>query len=271
MEHNIAVTVIIRTHNRPELLRRALDSVQNQTRKPDEVVVVEDGPANSIDIINEFNKNLHIVYHATYKHVGRVRAANIGLELARGKYINFLDDDDLFLPHHIEVMFQVIQKENADCVHSPAIERKMLKNSHVDVIKYNEAFDKELIFYQNLFPIQAVMFKRELYEKYGGMDPSLELLEDWDLWIRYGMYAKFHYIDQVCSIYHVPADSQTYNKRIKKLKEYEKIIWVKYRSYMTQNNYKVPGKTKRLLRYVKKNGIIKTINKIMNKNFYYYD
>lgn len=261
----ITTSVIIRTCNRPKELQRALDSVRKQTILPNEVIIVEDGPAHSYGTVRKFFDELNIVYRATEEHIGRANAANIGLQLASGTYINFLDDDDLFLPHHIETMLNTIMKKSVDAVHTPAIERKIIQNWYKDVIKYDVAFQKEVIFYRNMFPIQAVMFKRELFEKYGGMDPSLELLEDWDLWIRYGMHAKFEYVNCVTSIYHVPGDPKVYRQRRKQLEQYQAVIWNKYRPYMDENGYRPPGRLKRAWDYYKRKGFRETAVRIISK------
>lgn len=246
------VSVIVRTRNRPQLLRKALHSLRDQTEPSFEVVVIEDGPPDSEKVIEEF-PDLAIHYHATRENVGRTRAANIGLSKAQGKYLNFLDDDDLLLPHHIETLLRYLEEnDDVDAVHAAAIERPF-DRSFKDKVKYTEPLDKETIFYRNMMPIQAAMFRRRMYEKHGGMDESLAFLEDWDLWIRYSMHGEFGFVNDVTSIYHVPADRKIYKERKKVLKNYEKVIWAKYRSYMTERGYRRPNIVQRaigkLLRY----------------------
>ena len=99
--HNLTVTIVIRTNPRPHYLREALQSVRHQTYQPHQVVVIEDGAPVSAEVMKEYS-DLKIDYKATFYKVGRCRAGNIGLALATGQLINFLDDDDLFFADHVE-------------------------------------------------------------------------------------------------------------------------------------------------------------------------
>ena len=61
------------------------------------------------------------------------------------------------------------------------------------------------------------MFRRECYEKHGGFDPELDMLEDWDLWITYYKYYKFLQIKKTTSLYRVPFNQQKHQSRQNKL------------------------------------------------------
>lgn len=249
------VSILIRTHQRPQFLVQALQSLSQQDFRDFEVLIIEDGPPISKSLIKHF-ENLNINYICTEYPVGRAKAANIGLKNATGKFINFLDDDDLLLPHHISSMVDALKKnDDVDVVHMASIERKITIKSNypLSVItlgertKYNKPLDHQKIFFENCFPIQAAMFKRSLYEKYGGIDENLELLEDWDLWIKYSMHAKFKYIDSITSIYHVPGDKTTLKKRRKLLRNYEFNIKNKYAGYIKDRKYKPVCKVRKLI------------------------
>lgn len=249
------VSIIVRTHQRPAFLAKALTSLIHQDYKNFEVVIVEDGPAGSKALLTEFHE-LNIDYIFTDSSVGRSMAANIGLSRAKGRYINFLDDDDLLLPHHITSMVSILDNDSdIDAVHAASLEKKIAIITHEPLtistigekVKYNQPLDHQRIFFENMFPIQAVMFRRKLFEEYGGIDDSLELLEDWDLWIRYSMYANFKYIDSVTSIYHVPGDKITLSKRHQQLKRYEINVKNKYIGYIKEKKYKSVNKARKLI------------------------
>ena len=93
---NDKVSIIVRTCGRPDVLKTALDSLRRQTYKNIEIIVVEDGPIVSEKMIQEEYNDLPIVYFATIEKKGRSAAGNIGLKIASGTYLNFLDDDDIF-------------------------------------------------------------------------------------------------------------------------------------------------------------------------------
>ncbi|MGG4481095.1 glycosyltransferase [Paenibacillus illinoisensis] len=253
---NDRVSIIIRTKARPTLLNRALLSIQSQDYSNIEVVIVEDGPAVSESIVNKYINELHIVYLPINQSVGRSRAANIGLENATGKYINFLDDDDFFLPNHISTLHsEIVSKPNVNVVHSASIEKKIVYQSLDPLfmkvtngqVKYNYPVHHERIFFENMFPIQAAMFKKEIYEQVGGIDESLEWLEDWDLWIKFSMHSNFSFVNKITSVYCVPANKELTRNRIGILKGYEKHIIQKYKKYQEIHHIKRPGKLKRLL------------------------
>ncbi|WP_181454462.1 glycosyltransferase [Paenibacillus dendritiformis] len=270
---NYPVSIIIRTKNRPKLLRRALVSLRRQSFTDFEVNIVEDGKPHSRSICDEFS-DLSIQYYSTNEQVGRARAANIGMDLSSGYYLNFLDDDDFLLPNHIETMLKKFEEKNeADVVYGRSIERKdnfvteKLDDSFCDsgrVRNFGE-LDKQKIFFQNYFPIQAVMFKKELYECYGGMDESLKYLEDWDLWIKYSMVAVFCYTDEITSVYHVPNKRNERKERERILKNYECVIKEKYKQKRIVLNIKQPNLIDKIVGKIKREGIRGLILDIFNK------
>ncbi len=106
------VSILIRTVDRPAWLREALASCANQTYPHIEVVVIEDGPERSREIVDTFRDRLAIRYSATRQPVGRARAGNLALAEARGEWLNFLDDDDLFFADHVEVLVAAARAAN---------------------------------------------------------------------------------------------------------------------------------------------------------------
>ena len=85
---------------------------------------------------------------------------------------------------------------------------------------HKREFDRQLLAACNYIPIQAVLFRRQLFELYGGFDQRLENLEDWELWRRYSWLHDFRYCPKTTSLYHVPADPAVHAARQSKLDEY---------------------------------------------------
>ena len=198
-------SIIIRTFNRPEMLKMCLKSLENQTYTNFEVIVCEDGVTPLAEyVIDMFKKKLNIKYFAMRKSAGRCLTGNKGLELSRGDFINFLDDDDYFFPEHLEVLASQIEKK-------PGI-KMFVTNSvhmHLDSViseNYNinpkELFNftrKEIqlidILQDNQMPIQAVTFHKSLPAEVGGFDNTfIRSYEDWDLWIRFMMITDVYVI-----------------------------------------------------------------------------
>jgi len=88
------VSVIIPTHNRPELLKRAINSVLAQTYQDFEIIVVDDGDISAEDIVKSFSDSrIRFIRHET-PHRGGSATRNTGIKNATGEFIAFLDDDD---------------------------------------------------------------------------------------------------------------------------------------------------------------------------------
>jgi len=210
------VSILIRTIDRGAWLEQALATVANQTWPHIEAVVIEDGPARSEAVIERFRDRLNVRYYATGTKVGRARAGNIALAEARGEWLNFLDDDDLLFADHVEVLLDAVQKHGTKGAYGLAWETPTRINDR-DTAKYEELtyftrhrhpFDRLTLWHHNILPIQAVLFHRSLYERYGGFAEDMDQLEDWNLWTRYTLEDDFVLVEKTTSKYRVPASAR---------------------------------------------------------------
>lgn len=237
------VSIIVRTCNRPDALRENLISIRNQTYKNIEVVVVEDGKPTSEEMIKKEFKDLNINYEATGKNVGRSAVANIAMKKAKGKYLNFLDDDDVFFPDHVETLVKVIEKNNYDVVYDGSFETQINvtnKNPYrYEVVKKGQftsiPFDRKKLYKFNLFPIQTVMFKKSLVDECGGIDESIDSLEDWDFWIRLSLHHFFYQVKHTTSIFRTPANKAEREKRQEFLDNTFEYLEEKFKTYTPDN------------------------------------
>lgn len=230
LENEPLVSVIVRTCGRPNVLRETLISLRNQTYKNIEVVIVEDGENKSEKMIKEEFSDLNIVYKATGEKQGRCKVGNLGMKLSSGKYLNFLDDDDLFFADHVETLVQALEKHNKyKIAYSTSFETKIEvksrepKYEYIEesrVLVHNRPFSRIRLIDINLFPIQAVMFEKSVYEKFGGFDLELDNLEDWEMWQRYSTENAYLYVPKTTSLYRVPAKQENYKERQKELNSY---------------------------------------------------
>ena len=111
------VSAVITTHNRKDLLKRAIDSVFTQTYQPIELIVVDD--ASDDGTRDEFGANakFQYIYVPQRESKGGNYARNLGIKASKGKYCAFLDDDDYWLPTKIEKQVQLIEQRNCDLVY----------------------------------------------------------------------------------------------------------------------------------------------------------
>ena len=209
------VSVIIRTYKgRLPYLKEAVISVLNQTYSNIEILVVEDGSNEAENYIEQIHRisKLKVVYKEEPKR-GRCHTGNVGLSLATGKFIVFLDDDDLFFADHIEVLInELLAHPEVSATYSISwkVSTKLVSLDPLIYIEvsyqtiYRQKFSKLLMLHHNYIPIQSILFDRKLYERYGGFDESLENLEDWNLWTRYCLNNDFLLIEKTTSMYRVP-------------------------------------------------------------------
>ena len=109
------ISIIIPVYNSEKYLAATLSSVQNQTLQDFEVICVNDGSTdNSLNILENFTKKDNRFKIFTQENAGGSASRNKGLELSKGKYIAFLDNDDIYHPQYLEILYHNIIKSEAD-------------------------------------------------------------------------------------------------------------------------------------------------------------
>lgn len=234
------VSIIVRTCGKPDVLRNALESIRKQTYTNIETIVVEDGMNSSELFINDSFPDLSIRYCATGEHAGRTKTGNVALQMATGEYFNFLDEDDILLSHHVEQLVNCLRVSNAKAAYAVAEEQQIQVVSlspyifrvKRKLIRYRHPFNRVLLCYMNIFPIQCVLFSRELYDKYGGFNDKLDMLEDWDLWLRYASHEQFSFLNEITSVYYTPFRDKHKALRDQQLQDAQQSIYANYEKYM---------------------------------------
>jgi GT2 family glycosyltransferase/MoaA/NifB/PqqE/SkfB family radical SAM enzyme/Flp pilus assembly protein TadD len=196
------VSVIVPTYNRPNQLVIALKSVLGQTYKNLELIVVNDAGTDVENVVSSLRESQPITYIKHGKNRGLAAARNSGIKLARGKYIAYLDDDDLFYPRHVETLVAFLESGEYKVAYTDAYRaHQEKKNGEYVVIKrdvpYSFDFDYDRILETNFVPVLCFMHERSCAEEAGLFDESLKKLEDWDLWIRMSRKFKFAHIKQL--------------------------------------------------------------------------
>lgn len=232
------VSVITRTYQgRLPYLKESVKSILNQTYSNIELIVVEDGSNTARNYIEQIERSekLKVIYKDVSK-CGRCHTGNIGLSLATGKFIVFLDDDDLFFADHIEVLASELSAHSevaATYSTSWEVSTQLISLEPFRYIEtsyqtmYRQKFSKSLMLHHNYIPIQSILFDRKLYEYYGGFDESLENLEDWNLWTRYCSNDNFLLIEKTTSMYRVPDKTSDRLIRQQSLDDYYEAATIK--------------------------------------------
>jgi GT2 family glycosyltransferase len=220
------VSIIVRTHRRPAMLREALQSLVHQTYPNVEIVVVEDGEDTARRMVeDEFSGHPRLRYFATGTPVGRSRAGNLGLERAQGEWLGFLDDDDQIFADHVEVLLQTALDSGVKGAYGIAWEvvTDVISREPLEYVerqhnaRHRQRFSRPLLWHHNFIPIQSALFHRSLYEQHGGFAEDMDQLEDWNLWTRYTLHDDFVLVEKTTSKYRVPSCPQHSAERQQKL------------------------------------------------------
>ena len=180
MNNNITVSVIVPTFRREESLKKALESLLNQTIKPDEIIIVDDNGdscwSGKVDrIVNLFNDE-SIILIKNEKNIGSSLSRNIGIEASSGEFISFLDDDDVYLTNKIENQVNLMVENDADY----SMGNLLLLNENEQIVEFRDKSflldlnDNDLFKYHlkyHLTGTDTMMFRRSYLISIGGFDP----------------------------------------------------------------------------------------------------
>ncbi|TDR31570.1 glycosyltransferase [Hydromonas duriensis] len=212
------VSVITRTYaGRGMFLKQSIESVMNQTYSNIELIIVEDGGETLKEFVEGMPMGATKISYYSQPKVGRSATGNYGLSVSKGEYLMFLDDDDLLFSDHVEVLMNLLLEEDVLAAYSLSTEvstRVVEGNqSYIEEGVYThkvlaQEFDYEILLDHNYITIQSILFHRSCYDARGGFDEKLDMLEDWNLWLRYAYKNKFKYVDKVTSLYRVPSDAK---------------------------------------------------------------
>jgi len=177
------VSVVIPTYNRCEFLLEALRSVSAQTFSHYEILVVDDG---STDQTEEAMKSLAKPISYIFKaHGGAASARNCGIQAAAGRYVAFLDSDDLWEPKFLEATVSYLDS-HPDFAMVATAWKTFPHSSHrprVRKLRLEGDLFPALI-QQRLIRTSAVVVQRECFDRLGLFNPELEPAEDYDMWLR---------------------------------------------------------------------------------------
>ncbi|WP_291446965.1 glycosyltransferase family 2 protein [Desulfovibrio sp.] len=222
------VSALIRTYKgRGFMLKQAMQTIFNQTYPHIELVISEDGGNYLQKLVEEMAwqapEGVKIRYLPNPRQ-GRSAIGNTALRAATAPFFFFFDDDDLLYADHIETLMQGLLA-HPECVVAYAPGLEILTDINIDEKQYKEKkymrfdalsqeWDYDILLNYN-FIINTAIARRELYIKRGGFDTSLEFLEDWNLWIRYGFKNIFYYTPKTTALFRTPSDPSNIIKRNK--------------------------------------------------------
>ncbi len=201
------VSVIIPTYNSAHLLERCIASVLDQTRRPDEIWVIDDGSTDNTPELTERLCALlpGLIHVHRQENAGPGVARNLGIQMARGEWIAFLDADDRWLPTKLEEQLACAETHPAaGLIYSDA---SVIDSSGRHIANYladkgpvsGWAFDRLL---QSFFILPSTaLVRRDALLCVGMFDTRLRKIEDYDLWLRLSQLYPFQLVPECLTLY----------------------------------------------------------------------
>lgn len=182
------ITVVIPAYNAANYIAATLNSVQHQTFRDFEVIVVNDGSPDTIALERALQPYLSCIRYLKQDNRGPSAARNVGIRQARGEYIAFLDSDDLWCPEHLANQVGALRKDpTLGLIYSNGLH---IINDRPHDIAFHQTPQKEPVTFESLVRehctvgTSSTVANREAMIDAGLFDEELRRCEDFDLWLR---------------------------------------------------------------------------------------
>jgi glycosyltransferase involved in cell wall biosynthesis len=224
-KESFLVSIIVPCYNQAEYLSDSLGSIMNQAYTEWECIVVNDGSTDNTEEVANFWVAIDDRFKYVYqKNSGLSAARNLGLEIARGDYIQFLDADDAIHPEKLSTQLQCFREFSLNKI---SISSYYASIANDLTVKHPSRFMsarfktknhfKDLILYWELclsIPVHCFLFHGEFFNKYNiRFNEDLPNHEDWDCWMRiFALKPNVHYVDRPLAIYRIRDSSMSYQR-----------------------------------------------------------
>lgn len=207
------VTVIIPTYNRANTIKRAIESVQNQTYSNLEIIIVDDNSSdNTKHIIDSINDS-RIKYIKQCKNLGGAAARNVGIKNAKGSCIAFQDSDDEWLPNKLQKQLEFMESENADVVCCSYWRYMDKEKSIIPKYKIEQNINLyEKLFRENFIGTPTIIGKKQCFNS-EMFDESMPRFQDWELMLRMTKRYKVAFLNEPLVNAYVQDTSITRNSK----------------------------------------------------------
>lgn len=215
-----SVGIVTRTKNRAVLLRRAIESVANQSYDNWVHVIVNDGgDVESVEKLlkpykENFSERIKVIHNP--QSVGMEAASNLGLALLDTEYAVIHDDDDSWSPEFLTRMMGVLQQEQKAlpsiqgiiCYSNRVIETV---TGNLVTIEFTDPFNHwipaglvslDRMLYENMFPPISFIFSLNVCREIGGFNEQLPVLGDWDFHVKFMLKHDIWVLPEPMAFYH---------------------------------------------------------------------
>ena len=248
---NYLVSIIMNCHNGEKYLKKSLNSILKQTYKKWELIFFNNCSTDkSLKIINSYTDKRIKIYHSK-KMLNLYDARNKALKFAKGKYISFLDTDDLWDKNKLKVQLNFTIKNKLKFSYTNYYFNS--KNKKILKIRNNIKVNTQSLLEDYNIGILTVMIDRKILLK-NKFDKKFEIIGDFDLFIKLSLFLKIGYINRPLAEYHY------HGKNLSIIKKKQHIEELKY--WIIKNQAKLQKKR------LKINKIKTFLIKLKLKNFF---
>lgn len=193
------VSVIIPVYNNPDVIK-SINSILNQEEyEVKEIIVVDDGSKdNTFEVLQNYkNENkIQCLKLIKQKNGGPSAARNNGIKNATGKYVAFLDSDDLWDKDKLKKQIQLLENDSEVSLVSTSINQKIFGK-----LKKHQIITFDMLLYHNYLYTSTIILLREIFSDAGYFNENQKYSEDYDLWLRIAKKYKCVLINESCVDY----------------------------------------------------------------------
>ncbi|HEY3305108.1 MAG TPA: glycosyltransferase [Candidatus Binatia bacterium] len=239
-----SIAVIIPAYNAELFIGEALDSVAGQSRRPDQIIVVDDGSTDrTVDCIRKWEQQYHGELHVLQQDNRGVSAArNAGIRYAKTDLIALLDADDLFFPFHLELLERAFKNNPhillsfGDALYFDSeriIKGSVFAGTRIEGVEYDEQADGlrllrgpvySSLLWGNYIAPSASLLLKSAGEKIGLFDEDIKSAEDRDLFLRLSRIGSFAYFPVVVARKRVHENNATHRRHMSQFNRYQLMV-----------------------------------------------
>ncbi len=226
-EQGPTFSIILTTYNRADLLVDALASLSAQTFKDFEVILINDAGAPVEHVLQGYD--FPITYLALGRNGGLSNARNCGIRQARGAYLCYLDDDDMWLPEHLqrhaEAHAQGPRLVYTDTLYVlETLEGGKRQEISRQSSSQHGPFSRDNLLVQNFIPVNAWSHPRQWLDEVGGFDVELPALEDWDMLLKLSARYSVEHVQAQTVQVHIRQESPEQRMSVRERKNFPELF-----------------------------------------------
>lgn len=225
------VSVVITTKNRIHFLKKAIMSVICQSYKNTEIIIIDDCSTDTSEVLIDEYLKIHsnINYYKNKEPMGANYSRNLGFQKAKGAYVAFLDDDDIWFEEKLFDQVKSFDDDKIDIV-SCNFEYKKFFFNFISKIYYLPNLQK-ILDINYLGGMSGVVIRKSSFDK-NLFDQSLQSCQDWDFWIKSILDKKKIVISQSILYKYTIHSNNKITNNLKKSYEGRKLLFFKYKNLL---------------------------------------